>query len=457
MNHLANRNTPYISFPGYNSKSVTGSCNIVFWEKKRIAIDMGLIQTNSLAGDYRQNRAQTKRIKPNKIDYVIITHLHADHTCGLLSAFHNGCKAKVYIPEGSISLLRIMLEDSVKIMEQDAVKLSHSKGYEISPLAELNDVFDVIDACIEVPFGVEYKIEEGISFQYYHAGHIIYSAQCLLTLQKGSIIKKIGFTGDIGGEDKSASVHKRENLPRCHILVGECTYSDPTRIHSLKKDRQFDKAMIRAVIETHQKILVPVFALQRTEDFLSVLSDMDVKIPIYLDSPLACEILRSWPERLYFMDKLNFHMIDSWEESKILQMLNEHCIILAPSGMLTAGRALSHLKSILPDRNNAVLFCGFSLDNTLATEIKNGKRWITVDKERLENNACINSLMSFSTHCNYNQLIDYYTTVECDKLFLVHSEFSNKVKFANHLQKLMIKLGRSTKVIATNMETKQYF
>lgn len=132
-----------------------------------------------------------------------------------------------------------------------------------------------------------------------------------------------------------------------------------------------------------------------------------------------------------------------------MQNANKHCIILASSGMLTAGRALGHLKTLLPKSDNAVLFAGYSGENTLASQIKEGHKELRVDGEMVKNKAQIYNLKTFSSHANYNQLMDYYTTIRFNKLALVHGSQDCKVEFAHVLQDKLHKNGNSARVVAT--------
>lgn len=448
---------PYLHFVGGNAYDVTGSCTIIKWHNYKFAVDCGLIQTNNLIADYRANRDMMKKIKPKDIQYFFITHLHADHLSGLLLAYHRGCQAHIYIPAGSSKIMKIMLEDSAKIMEQDALKMQNKHGIKVAALATVDDVERVMNRVIELPFGKDIDITDGVKIRLYHAGHIINSSQIVLTFQEGYVKKRIGFTGDIGAENKSKSVIPIEPLSKCNIVVGEATYSDPSRCYSYKKDRWYDRELMKTAINQYQKILIPVFSLQRCEDILEELANLETNCPIYLDGPLACKIYHNWPELLDYEDRLNFKLIEEWPQSVELQASNQHCIILSSSGMLSAGRALSHLKTLLPNPNNCVLFCGYSTPNTLAYEIKNGAKEIKVDGEMIANNAQIYCMNTFSSHANYQQLMQYYQQIEYDKLCLVHSNFETKVEFAKTLKEKLANQGKSSRVIAVNEDGKIYF
>lgn len=449
--------TPYLHFIGGNAVDVSGSCTILRFNNIKLAVDMGLIQTNNIVADYRANRDMMKRIKPKTIHGAVITHNHSDHFANLLPAVHMGMNAYIYVPQGSLPIMRIMLEDCVKIMESDSTKLQNKHGIKALPLATMEDVDKVMNWCVEVPFNQPYEIVGGTVLTYYHAGHIINSAQAVIEIKQGYTTKRVGITGDICNEAKGKSVHPIQPLPRTDILISECTYSDPTRCYSMKKDRWYDEQMILTAINQYHRILIPTFAQQRLEDILEVLAKLGVTKRVYVDTPLGEKIYRSWPEPLDYEDKLNLKFVKSWEESQALQVSNESCVLVASSGMLTAGRAICHLKHLLPSPNNAVLFIGYSAENTTATEIKQGNKLIKVDGEIVPNRAQIYSLNSFSSHSNYNQLMKYLMDLDYQKVCLVHSAYESKVAFANTLQNNLIAQGKSSRVVAVNADSKIYF
>lgn len=448
---------PYLHFVGGNATDVTGSCTILRFNNIKLAVDMGLIQTNNIVADYRANRDMMKRIKPKTVHGVVITHNHADHCAGLLIGAHMGMNAYVYVPQGSLPIMRIMFEDCVKIMESDSTKLQNKHGIKAPPLATIEDVDKVIDWCVEVPFNQPYEIVGGAILTYYHAGHIINSAQAVIEIRQGYVAKRVGFTGDICNEVKGKSVAPLQPLPFVDLLVSECTYSDPSRCYSMKKDRWYDEQMILTAINQYHRILIPTFAQQRLEDILEVLAKLGINKRIYVDTPLGEKIYRVWPEPLDYEDRLNLKFVQSWEESQAIQASNEPCIVVASSGMLSAGRAVCYLKYLLPNPNNAVLFVGYSAENTTATEIKQGNKTIKVDGEVVSNKAQIYSLNSFSSHSNYKQLIKYLTELKYNKVCLVHSAYETKVGFCNDLQDKLYNQCKSAKVVCVNQDTKIYF
>lgn len=451
---------PYVSFIGNSSIDVTGSMHLVRFKKYVTLLDCGGIQLNDPLTNYKANQQQLKKIKATEIDYIITSHPHHYDHGGLIPAlFARGCQAHVYVPFGVKKFLKIMWEDSLKIMQQDCDKINHKHGLKLSPLYDEQAIERALNRCIEVDYYNEYTINEDMSFEYYPAGHIIHSAQIALTLNEGFVKKRIGYTGDVG-EGKRVYTEPRIDLPFVDLLIGENTYNQPTRLNKIK-DRIKDIEKIWTISEQSNKILIPTFSLGRTQEILTLLYDMtiDVDVPIYLDSPLAQKICDIWDNEVFqneVMKMSNLHLINSWAESQVLQNQDKHCMIIAASGFLNGGRALAHLKTLLPNRNNHVIFCGFSGENNLASQIKDGDRFVKVDGDWIENNANITCLYSFSSHASYEELLDYYTELRYNKIALVHGDIRYKPKFCNTLQDRLHSQGKAAKVVCVNEGTKIY-
>lgn len=456
---------PYVNFIGNSSTDVTGSMHHVRFKKYSLLLDCGLIQLNDPITSYKANAEQLKKIKANEVDYIILSHCHTDHSAMIPALFAKGCHAHIYVPIGSLSILKLLWLDSMKIMQSDCIKIS-KHGIKASPFYNENDIEKALDRCIEVNYNTPYTINENMTFEYIPAGHIIHSAQIYLTLKEGSIIKRIGYTGDIGGDAIRHYTEPKKELPFCDLIIGENTYNIPTRPNK-SKDRINDLKKISTVVEESNKILIPTFSLGRTQELLTILYelwhyDLIDNIPIYLDSPLSLKISKVWNDEnekgLWneVWHWKNLHIINEWAESVQLQNSNEHCIILSASGFLSGGRVLNHLKTILPDKRNHILFVGYAGENNLASQIKENQKEVNVDGVIVPNKANITELRSFSSHASYEELMEYYTNLNYNKIALVHGEQINKVNFASDLQCKLINQGKSAKVVCTNKEQKIY-
>ena len=454
---------PYVKFISGSATGVTGSAHLVRFKNYGILLDCGLEQGHDIMTDYQANKDFLHKIRVKDIQYIILSHCHVDHSGLIPALFAKGCQAHVYVPTGSIPLLRLLWADSLKIHQSDCLKLQKKHGRKFAPFFTEDDVDTALGRCIEIGFNEEIALNQDVKFEYLSAGHIIYSAQIYLELHQGYQIYRVGYTGDIGGFTPRPFTAPRQSMPFCDLTIGECTYNTPTRPNSVK-DRPKDVEKIISVVNESHKILFPCFSLQRTQELLLNLYMLwEMKdlpdIPVYLDSPLAIKICNMWPDVELWDDVMNWKnlkFISEVTDSKALQMSNEHCIIVSASGFLNGGRVLSHLTTVLPNENNTIMFIGYAGENNLASKIKANEPVVEINGVLVENKAKIVELRSFSSHASYEELMDYYTEIPYNKICLVHGEKNGKVEFAKTLKDKLASNGKSARVIAVNADTKIY-
>ena len=454
---------PYVKFISGSATGVTGSAHLVRFKNYGILLDCGLEQGHDIMTDYQANKDFLHKIRVKDIQYIILSHCHVDHSGLIPALFAKGCQAHVYVPTGSIPLLRLLWADSLKIHQSDCLKLQKKHGRKFAPFFTEDDVDTALGRCIEIGFNEEIALNQDVKFEYLSAGHIIYSAQIYLELHQGYQIYRVGYTGDIGGFTPRPFTAPRQSMPFCDLTIGECTYNTPTRPNSVK-DRPKDIEKIISVVNESHKILFPCFSLQRTQELLLNLYMLwEMKdlpdIPVYLDSPLAIKICNMWPDVELWdevMNWKNLKFVNEVTDSKSLQMSNEHCIIISASGFLNGGRVLNHLTTVLPNENNTIMFIGYAGENNLASRIKSNEPFVEVNGVVIENKAKIVELRSFSSHASYEELMDYYTEIPYNKVCLVHGEMNGKVEFAKTLKDKLASNGKSARVIAVNADTKIY-
>lgn len=454
---------PYVKFISGSATGVTGSAHLVRFKNYGILLDCGLEQGHDIMTDYQANKDFLHKIRVKDIQYIILSHCHVDHSGLIPALFAKGCKAHVYVPTGSTPLLRLLWADSLKIHQSDCLKLQKKHGRKFAPFFTEDDIDTALGRCIEIGFNEEISLNQDVKFEYFSAGHIIYSAQIYLELHQGYQIYRVGYSGDVGGLTPRPFTMPRQSMPFCDLMIGECTYNTPTRPNSIK-DRPKDVEKIISVVNESHKILFPCFSLQRTQELLLNLYMLwEMKdlpdIPVYLDSPLAIKICNLWPDvELWdeIMNWKNLKFINEVTDSKALQMSNEHCIIVSASGFLNGGRVLSHLTTVLPNGNNTIMFIGYAGEQNLASRIKANEPFVEVNGVVIENKAKIVELRSFSSHASYEELMAYYTEIPYNKICLVHGEMNGKVEFAKILKNKLASNGKSARVIAVNADTKIY-
>ena len=465
-----------LSFVGMSSTDVTNSAYLLQVDKFNVLLDYGLYQNNDIKKDYYTNKKSSKKLKMKKLNAVIVSHCNIDHIGKLPELYKHGCKCPIYAPEGSLKLMEVLLENSAKILESDADKLRYHHKICAKPLYDIDDVHTCLSYVKEIPYNKSVELSDNIKFEFYTAGHIVSSAQILITVKnKQGLTKRIGYTGDIG----SNILHKyyradRVGLPFCDVLLSESTYCGNTRNHSTKditNDYQKLRRMFEDVLDKKQgKILIPVFALDRLQKILSFLYENfkdDLKHNIYVDAPLGHKISNVWEDVIGYKhsryeacnlwqnvckwDKIKY--IDDYKQSLELQRSKEPMIVIATSGMMTQGRSVEWAKRLLPSDKNTICFCGYSSENTLASEIKNKALFVQINKSKVKNNADICVLNSFSSHVCRQELIDYHKETNCNRLYLVHSNLNDRKEFVKILEKEFYNCNKTTRIYIPNFET----
>ena len=461
------------------AEDVTGSCTVITWGKpeRTIVVDCGLVQRGrSLLTEYKANNSKF-HFKEKNVDYVFITHAHGDHSLRLPLLFKRGCTAKVVMPKGNKELFKPMALDSVKIMERDAEDLSRKLKRECSPIYEEEDVNRAYQAIEEYPFNEKIKLDDEVTFELIPSGHILAAAQIVLYIKNGSVTRKIAFTGDLGNiEVPSYYSNNFSPVQNCNLLIGECTYAN--KIKSVKiKDREKDLEKIKSIvydvcIDGKGKILFPSFSLMRSQTMLTVLYDLfkddeKFKVNIYAVSPLMMKInkvfnnqltgkqLEKWQE-VQNWDKI--HFVEDFETLENILKKDESALFIASSGMLQGGSSPAIAEKLLPHSNDAIVFIGYSVENTLAWKIKQKKtKTININGKAIHSRCKVVNLHSFSSHMQRDDLLKYYSggfgTGSYDKVVLQHGDMKDRITFGSDLQEAISKRNRTDKVIIANKGT----
>lgn len=463
---------------GGNAESVTGSCTRITTQEHVYLFELGMIQDgHTPLENYKKNSKLLQKIKPNEIDYIIIGHLHLDHV-GLLPALYarGKCNARIIVPEKSTSILKEMWLDSAYINQRD-VEVINLKDRNYEAFYNEDIVMKTLTYVDEIPSGEIVKISDELSVRYKSAGHILLSRQAEVYINGGSHTRKILFTSDLGNlatQDSRVFVENFEPIATANIVVGECTYSARDRKEITKKTLEKDIEKIKSAVEQYcvdngKRVLIPTFSLDRMPYIIWILysifgKDESFKIPILIDSPLANRLLDCYSSILEGEAKEKFDEMMSWENIKriITPEASKAAIadkgakvVCSSSGMLTAGRSIKWVQSVLPNENDLILFIGYAGVDTLAHKIKHEKeqKTININGKPYKNKAQIIDLQSFSSHMQRKDLINYYKSINCNKIYLVHSDKS-KLEFKQDLEKAINDCLKTTKVVAVNNGTK---
>jgi metallo-beta-lactamase family protein len=433
---------------------VTGSCHLVETDAQRFLIDCGMYQGNKAL-----NRLNYEPFEFNAkdIDFVIITHGHIDH-CGLLPKLvRHGFDGTVYASPATADLLPIMLEDSAYIQEKDTMHENRRrlrKGLDPrEPLYTAEDV-EKTSALIQV-VGYDHSMKiEGVTFRLRDAGHVIGSSIVELFVENsdGTETKTV-FSGDLGQWDVPIIEDPTYIWSSDYVFI-ESTYGD--RIHDNVTSRK--EALYEHILSTYRrggKLLIPCFALERTQELLYTLSELKNETPdfppvnIYLDSPLAIKITEVFKKHPDLYDKEARARTDkpfdfpglictpSVEESRQVNKLEGPAIVIAGSGMCTAGRIRHHLKHGIWDPKNTVLFVGYQAPGTLGRILLDGAEEIKMMGLELAVKAEIARIGSFSAHADRDELTNWLMAFKekPDTVFLIHGELDTLETFSASLKR----------------------
>ena len=461
---------------GGNAESVTGSCTKITTTEHVYLFELGMIQDgHTPLENYKMNSKLLQKIKPQEIDYIILGHNHLDHIGMVPALYTRGkCKAKIIVPKKSTCILKEMWLDAAYINQRD-IDIINLKDKNYEPFYNEDIVMNTLNYVQEINDDEIVKISEELSIRYKNAGHILLSKQAEVYINCNSHIRKILFTSDLGNmatQDSRVFVENFEPISTANLVIGECTYSGKGK-EVTKKTLELDMQKIKSAVEQYcvdnkKRVLIPTFSLDRMPYILWILyslfgKDEKFNVPILVDSPLANRLLDCYSSILEDEKKEMFDEMMSWknikriitpEDSKAAIEDKGTKVICSSSGMLTAGRSVKWVQSILPNEDDLIMFIGYAGEDTLAYKIKHEKeqKTININGKPIKNKAQILDLLSFSSHMQRKDLINYYKGINCDKIYLVHSD-NNKIEFKHDLEKAISDCLKSTRVVAVNKGT----
>jgi metallo-beta-lactamase family protein len=432
---------------------VTGSRHLLKLPQGQVLLDCGMFQ-----GRREEARRKTERFlfDPATVDAVVLSHAHIDHCGSLPLLVKQGFKGRIICSEATADLARLLLLDSAHIQEMDARFWAkrHGGRRDFEPVYGTADA----EACLErfdaVPYALAHEVLPGLRAHLYEAGHILGSAQISLRWEEDGRQRSLYYTGDLGGLDAPLLKDPFRPKQAPDVLLLESTYGDREHLAGPDPDAEL-AAAIAPVLARGGKVLIPAFAVGRTQELVYVLAGLFEqgklkRVPVYVDSPLAARTTRLFQEHRNLMDS-DFHAdwkgrdpfkqpwLDYPEDKRASQALNRlqgPAIILAASGMCEAGRVLHHLAHLLPDPKNAVLFAGFQAQGTLGRRLKEGAKLARLYGEDVPVLAQVLSLDGFSAHAGRSQLLAFARALPQApaKTWLVHGELQGASSLASELR-----------------------
>ena len=423
--------------------AVTGSNYLVESSKgKKLIVDCGLFQGG------KQMEARNWRdwdFDPKQINTLILTHAHIDHCGRIPKLVKDGFRGKIFTSPPTYELCRIMLLDSARIQEMDAAwqtkKNKRQAQGDILPLYTTEDVEESLKHFTPVERDHIIEVESGVRARLRNAGHILGSSILELWIEENNETIKIVFSGDLGKKNQLIVRDPHEIFDADHLFL-ESTYGN--RLH-----RSFDESkqeLLEAILYSlshHEKIIIPAFAVERTQEILYILGEFDrtgqlPDIPIYLDSPLAIKATRIFRSNKEYYDEEamsivdqgfdpfdmpNLQLTESTRDSMAINETSGSAIIIAGNGMCTAGRIKHHLKHNLWRTGASLVIIGFQARGTTGRKIIEGAKHVKIFRENVNVNAKVFTIGGFSAHADQNDLLEWIDHFESNpNLFVVHGE-----------------------------------
>lgn len=388
--------------------------------------------------------------------------------------YRDGCRGATIISAGSKQIFKDMNYDSAYITERDVLVINSQNNKNYKPLYSTDDVDTMLEYTLEKPMNEKITINEEVAFELIPSGHLLGSCQVKLYLTVGETTKTILVTGDIGNKVvKNNFVGEYQQVLSADLVIGESTYGDKPDIKTGLKERKNDLEKFKSIIDTqiHEmkgRVIIPSFAQGRITQLALMLykmyKDSDWKPKVYIDSPLAIKLIEDYSQALdgeekeIFDEMLKdnmFTLVKETLDSKALVASNKPCCVLSTAGMCQVGRIRHHLKACVSNPNATILFVGFSTEGSLASLLKDPKRKsITIDQKDYHCRCSSYSLKSMSGHAPFNQLVENYTAINCQKIVLHHGSNTAKEILKKALDEEFSKQCKSTRVVIANSSLK---
>jgi metallo-beta-lactamase family protein len=431
--------------------TVTGSKYLLRVGSRRVLVDCGLFQGLK---ELRMRNRQTPGFNPKTLDAVVLSHAHIDHIGYLPLLVRQGFRGPVYCTGGTKSLGEILLPDAAHIQEEEA-NYANRKGFSkhlpALPLFTAEDARRALSLFQRRSYHDPFEVVPGVQAILRRAGHILGSATVELQLDLHTPIRWV-FSGDLGRWGRPM-LRDPEFVPEADILLIESTYGD--RVHSTVDASEELARVVGEAAARGGALIIPAFAVGRTQELIWRLRELEnagriPKLPIFIDSPMATDATKIFcqhPEdhdidMTLLMDEHRcplccqpYTFTRTPEQSKALNQHPGPLIIIAASGMATAGRILHHLKRRLPDKRTTVLLAGFQAVGTRGRSLQEGARSIRIHGQNVPVAAHIATIDGLSAHADRNDLLRWFRGFEQPprRVFVVHGEPSGSQSLASAL------------------------
>ncbi|MBT8194863.1 MAG: MBL fold metallo-hydrolase [Bacteroidia bacterium] len=444
------------------AQTVTGSRHLIKLDDgKQILLDCGLFQG---LGKDTDDMNRELGFDPKRVDYLILSHAHIDHSGAIPRLVKLGFKGKIFATPPTIDLCHLMLNDSAHIQESDLKYVNRRRVKRgeapLEPIYNAQDVEATLKLFVPVDYDEWFDIYDDVKFMFTNTAHIIGSAAISLVIREGNgTLAKLTYTGDIG-RPHDHILDPPAEFPQADYIICESTYG--AKLHEAYEELEENllEVVTRTCINQKGKLIIPAFSVDRTQEVIYALDRMEhagkiPKIKVFVDSPLsvnATYVMKKHKE--YFNDTIKAYIqkdsdkdafgfktlkyITNVNESKALNDLKEPCIIISASGMAEAGRIKHHIKNNIGKASNTILLVGYCTPHSLGGRLRAGNESVKIFGEEYEVKAKVDYIGGYSAHADYNEMVEYLACQDkskIKKMILVHGEYETQQNFKGVLEK----------------------
>ena len=418
---------------------VTGSCYLFATETCRFLVDCGLFQGNKTT---REQNYAPFAFDPRALDFVILTHAHLDHSGLLPRLSAAGFRGPVYMTPATGDLLGVLLPDSAHIQQAEAERAARH-GQDFVAVYGIEDVHTALGLIKVVPYDEPFEPARNVSAYLRDAGHILGSAIVEITVRDAGGTRKIVVSGDLGQPGRPI-LRDPTTIEIADVLLLESTYGNRDHKPLAPTLDELVANLEQGLVARHGVVLVPAFAVGRTQEFLYYLNQLTRagRLPdlnVFVDSPMATEVTAITARHLELFDEearrlaqtktagvaaVHLNFTASVRDSMALNRLQSGAIIVAASGMCDGGRIRHHLKHHLPNPRTTVMIIGFQAQGTLGRRLVDGATQVRIFGEDVPVRARIATLGGFSAHADQSALIGWARGFRAApaQTFVVHGE-----------------------------------
>jgi metallo-beta-lactamase family protein len=427
-------------------RTVTGSATLLEKGSFKWLVDCGMFQG---AKEYEERNWNLQPYQAKDLSFILLTHAHIDHSGLIPKLVKEGFRGKVICTKATSDLCEVMLQDSGHIQEMEA-EWQNRKGKragkgEAIPLYTVEDAKKSLRYFQIVKYDEIFQLADGVKVRFQDAGHILGSAIIEIWVEEAGVGRKIIFSGDLGNSDQPI-IRDPSIVEEGDLLWLESTYGN--RLHKSREETvQELLKILQAAIANRAKVVIPAFAVERTQDVIYTLGQFIRKgsiplIPVYIDSPLAISTTEIFKRNSDCFDQETKDLLSggenpleipgirytqTTEESKAINEDPRSGIIISASGMCDSGRIKHHLKHHLWRGESHIVFIGYQAEGTIGRKIVDGAKTVRLFGEEIAVKAHIHTLGGFSAHADQKGLLDWVSHIHNPQLEVIVNHGEEKI------------------------------